>query len=152
MESIGGRTVAFQIDEDGELMIAIDGDDAILSVESFQKLREWLGPAPETTERPPPDGYASWYDAAVAERVRRVEVERQVAGYKLNAEMWAADVIQLREQLAAKSPEKASGQSSAPSVAGCADTEPSTSRSACEGSGPAAVGADPFSDLLREDA
>jgi hypothetical protein len=47
MESIGGRTVAFQIDEDGELMIAIDGDDAILSVESFQKLREWL--TPETT-------------------------------------------------------------------------------------------------------
>jgi hypothetical protein len=49
MESIGGRTVAFQIDEDGELMIAIDGNDAILSVESFQKLREWLGSVPETS-------------------------------------------------------------------------------------------------------
>lgn len=45
MVSTGGRTVAFQTDGDGELTIAINGDDVVLNVESFQRLREWLAQA-----------------------------------------------------------------------------------------------------------
>lgn len=49
--------------------------------------------------------------------------------------------------LIGESPPKTSEQSSAPSVAKQLSTEPSSSRSACEGSGPATVGAGPIRRL-----
>ena len=56
------------------------------------------------------DEFAYWKDQALrgaaettAECAKCAELERQIAGYKLNSEMWAGQVIELQKQLAAYS-------------------------------------------------